>query len=249
MIHDLQTRRNDLPTTNESNPYIAFADAALQRRIVGSLLKFDKFGEWISGESGDVLPIGTELVAQMEELHYGWIKWEDGKPVEQIMGRVKDEFTPPKRNELGDTDKEEWPVDDDGRSRDPWQFSYYLILKAANSDELYTFATSSKGGKDAIAKLAKVFGAAQRYREDQFPVVALNQSFYMHPNKEFGKIKTPQFDLVAWTSRDEIDRVLLAQQGGTAEDQSEQREPERVAAKPTATKTSNKPKTDQSPRF
>jgi hypothetical protein len=47
-----------------------------------------------------------------------------------------------------------------------------------------------------------------RFRTDQFPIVRLSSGFYMHPNKEFGKIKTPKFELVGWASRNEMDNAL-----------------------------------------
>ena len=46
----------------------------------------------------------------------------DNKPTDQVMGRIAAGYQPPRRNELGDIDPDDWDVDDDGKPRDPWQF-------------------------------------------------------------------------------------------------------------------------------
>jgi hypothetical protein len=132
------------------------------------------------------------------------------------MGRLCDNYEPPRRSELGDQDKEQWPIDNNGKARDPWQFSIYLVLKAADNDELYTYATSSNGGIQAVKKLEATFGESMRHRPDQFPIVRLSGGWYPHRNKEFGKIKTPKFELVGWASRNEMDNALARrdQDGG-----------------------------------
>ena len=101
------------------------------------------------------MPDGTRFVANMGELLTGWQRWEDNKPTDSVMGKVMERFQAPRRNELGDMDREQWEVDGTGKERDPWQRTNYLLMKGANDGELYTFTTSSKGGLDAVARLCK----------------------------------------------------------------------------------------------
>jgi hypothetical protein len=211
---------------DDSNPYIAYGQAAARTRIIGKLLKFNKFGEWTAGEANDEMPEGTELVVHMGEFYVGWIRWEDAKPVEQVMGRVLDNFQPPRRSELGDTDKAYWPVDNHGLARDPWQFSNYLVMMDLESGQLYTYATASRGGLQAIGKLSEAYGRKMTVRPRSFPVVLLGSDEYQHPNKQFGTIKIPTLEIDGWTDRRPFDQALENKDtGGELEDPDQEDEP------------------------
>jgi hypothetical protein len=193
-------------STETGNPFAAYGEAATQNKIVGTLLKFNK-GEYLAGKDAEVVAEGTRLVANMDQLLVGWIKWENGAPSEQVMGRVADAFKPPPRNELGDNDKSLWEVDDQGVARDPWQLSNYLVLKEEEGDELYTFTTSSRGGLNAIGELCKSYGKEMRQRPDQYPIIALETDSYRHSNKAYGKIHVPALTIVDWIGKEAFDGV------------------------------------------
>lgn len=195
-----------------TNFFQSYGDQVSQRSIVGSLLKFSK-GDFLAGEDNEEVPEGTCLVANMDELCVGWIRWEDNKPTDQIMGRVSEGYQPPKRNELGDDDKSRWETDEKGQPRDPWQFSNYLIMKAVEGDELFTFTTSSRGGLNAIGELCKAYGKAMRQRPDEFPVVELGVGSYQHSNKAFGRIKFPILKVADWAGKAEFAAALSAEAG------------------------------------
>ena len=197
-----------------TNYFQSYGDQVSQRSIVGDLLKFSK-GDFLCGEDEREIKEGTKFVANMDELMVGWIRWEDNKPSDQIMGRVVDGYQPQRRNELGDNDKTLWEVDSQGKERDPWQFSNYLILKDPDGEELYTFATSSRGGLNAIGELCKGYGKAMRQRPDEYPVVELGVGSYQHSNKEFGRIKFPILKIVDWASKVEFAQALAADAGGS----------------------------------
>ena len=187
--------------TSPSNPFTAYGEAVTHRNIVGELLKFSK-GDWLVGQDNEEVKVGTQFVANMHELLVGWIRWQDNKPTDHIMGKVVDSYQPPRRSELGDTDSHEWEVDDRGDPRDPWQLSNYLLMKGMVDGELYTFTTGSKGGRDAIGDLSKDYGKVMAQHGDEFPVVAISVRSYEHPNKSYGRIKTPEFKIVGWVGRD-----------------------------------------------
>src|SRR5262249_34879600 len=112
----------------EHDYFADYANTVLAHRIVGELLTFNKFGEFTAGRNREPIDPGTKLIAHMSSLMVGWIRWEDARPAEQLMGQVARGFRPAKRAELGYDNTDEWEVDNDGITRDPWQLSNYLIF-------------------------------------------------------------------------------------------------------------------------
>jgi hypothetical protein len=196
-MNEIEKRKSTEATAvAAANPFLAYGEAQNQRgMIVGKLLKFSK-GDYLAGQDNEEVPMGTELIANMDEMLAGWVKWQDNKPVEQIMGKVSEGYQPPRRKDLSDTDTEQWEIDVKGEPRDPWQFSNLLILKSDKG--LFTFTTSSKGGLNALGDLCKVYGQAMAQRPDEYPVIALGSGSYDHPNKTLGRIKIPTFKVVGW---------------------------------------------------
>jgi hypothetical protein len=223
MANDISKRNETLPSTAETNSYLAYANSVASSRIVGKLLKFTKFGEFLAGEEGEEVPMGTELIVHGEEMYVGWQKWEDNRPVDHIMGRLCDGFEPPKRSELDDLDKATWEVDDNNQPRDPWQNSAYTIMYDPKANQIYTFATSSKGGHKANGAIAKVYYQHARMTPDMFPVISLNWTEYDHSNPRYGKIRNPVFTVIGWTGRGKIDEALQAAVGeATAQAEADQ---------------------------
>lgn len=201
------------------NPFEQYGNQVSQRNIVGRLLKFNK-GDWLAGEDNEEIPIGKKLTCNMNELLVGWIRWMDNKPDQQIMGKVAEAYQAPKRNTLGDVDEALWEVGQDGKARDPWQFSNYMLMKEvgkkASDATLYTFATSSRGGLGMLGELCKVYGAEMRKRPDEWPIVELGKDSYDHPNKEFGRIKTPKMTVVGWEKKTFFDQDKAEKNGKAA---------------------------------
>jgi hypothetical protein len=169
--------------------------------LIGDLLKFSK-GDYTAGQNGREIKAGTKLVANMASLKVGFVKWEDSRPVEHCMGRVVDGFKPLRRNELGDTDRELWSVDDNGSPRDPWAFTNTIEFAGIGDGELYTFSTSSKGGISAIGELSQNYGEEVDAHPHEWPVVELGVGSYAHSNKAFGRIKFPTLKIVGWHPKD-----------------------------------------------
>jgi hypothetical protein len=246
-MNDVATRTAGTAVANPNTNYFqSYGDQVSQRSIVGSLLKFSK-GDFLAGENEEEVEEGTRFVANMDELMVGWIRWWDAKPSDQIMGRVSDGYQPPKRNELGDDDKSRWELDDKNEPKDPWQFSNYLILKAEEGDELFTFTTSSRGGLNAIGELCKAYGKAMRQRPDEYPIIALGVGSYQHSNKAYGRIKFPIFDIVGWAGKADFAQALAAETGGEAGEESEAAAPAAAAGKKAA--ASRKPAAAEQTRF
>lgn len=191
---------------NGPNYFEKYGEAATQRAIVGRLLKFTKFGEYVAGQENELIAVGTELIAYMPSLTVGYVRWEDNAPAQYEIGYVKDGFVPPRRNDLGYNDAGEWNTDDRGNPRDPWQFTNSLIFIDIESRLLYTFNTASKGGLGAMGGLSKVYGRHMKEKPRDLPTVKLGVSSYRHTRKEFGEIRVPLFTIVTnkWVPVDDL---------------------------------------------
>lgn len=255
-VEQTENENNDpdanLPANERSSNYFeSYGAQASQRNIIGDLLRFNK-GDYTYGMEDDILEEGTQVIVDMNTLSVGWQKWVDSKPVDSNMGLVNEGFQPKRRKELGDLDEDEWEVDEaSGKPRDPWQFTNLVIMRqlgTTGEDEgLYTFATASRGGINAVGTLCKAFGKKIREDADALPIVALNVDSYKHSNPQYGRIKVPMLDLVGWGTIDDVNDATetTAESAGEAsedegaETQTKARTAPRVAAaakKPASSK-------------
>jgi hypothetical protein len=200
-----------VPATTDKNPFEQYADDVDSSTIIGSLLKFSK-GDWLVGKDGAECE-EEQLVAVLPGLLHGWVRWEGGKPVEQIMGLVTDGFQPPKRSELGYDDEALWESGDNG-PRDPWQPTVYLPMVSLDGGTVYTFSSSSDGGRRrGIAPLCREYGHHMRQCPDELPVVRLDQSSYLHTDKSKGRIKYPLFPIKNWVKAAAYINAVAAEAG------------------------------------
>jgi hypothetical protein len=189
--------------------FLAYADAVAPSYIVGRLLRFSK-GDYLVGENGEKIAIGVRLLAAVDELMVGWMKWHGGKPAEHVMVRLLDGKALPKRQELGDGDEAQWEVGNDGKPRDPWNFVNYLPMLEAKANELFTFTSSSTGGIKSIGNLARRYANHAKRHPDVFPLITLDVGEYPHRNKEFGRVKFPDFQPAGYAPKKHFYEVLEA---------------------------------------
>lgn len=203
------TQNTSLPATKgDVDPY-AGNDFFGVSNIVGHLLRFNKFGEWRAGQDNVLVPMGTRVIVHMGDVLIGWQRWQDNKPVEQIMGFLRDNFQVPDRDTLSHTDTSKWEIDADGNERDPWQQTCMLIFKGADDDELYTFSTSAKGAIRAVGDLCRAYAAAVKMRPGHFPIVELSWgTFTSAKHPEWGEMRKPAFKIVDWINRKVMDDAL-----------------------------------------
>lgn len=193
-------------------------------RILGEMLKFNK-GEWVYGRDNTEMPDGLKLLAGINLIEVGYICWQEGKPVDVVMGRIGEGFVPPRRSELGMMNSLEWPrseMDSDyGKPRDPWQRSSAMPLVDEHT-QVYTFVTGSKGGEGALKALAKIYGKRVRQHPDDIPIVTLSMDSYRHPNKQLGKIWTPLFNIIGWSAAKRLEKALHKAEMAAHEEPEEQ---------------------------
>jgi hypothetical protein len=186
--------------TSAEDPFDAYAKAG-GGEIEGTLLKFVK-GDYLAGRENREIPTGTRLIANMEKLKTGYVRWDNGKPVDHRMGLVAEGFVPPWRRDLGDNDKNMWAVNDAGIPQDPWQKTEHLVLADPQTGAIYTLVISSGGGRDATRDLCTDYAHGRRQHPDSHPVIELGVDSYQHPNKQVGRVKVPTFRIVGWCRKD-----------------------------------------------
>src|SRR5207249_338636 len=152
-------------------------------------------------------------VAVMPGLLHGWIRWEDNHP-EHNMGLLAEGFEPPERDTLGYNDKTKWEIDASGKPRDPWQRSLYLPMVTINGETVYTFMSTSDGGRRrGVAPLCGEYGHHIRQHPDELPVVGLGQHSYLHSDRSIGRVKYPLFPIIRWVKAEPYIAAVAAVAG------------------------------------
>ena len=188
---------NELAIRNENASglmrYVAEND---QVAIAGDLLLFKK-GLWYRS-GAEFTPGPRQFLANPGETYTGWTKWDDGKPTDHRLSRIADYAGGISRRELGDMDKNAWPTNDHGAPIDPWQPSDRMLLRTTDSaEDLLTFVSGSRGGRNAIASLIGKVARSIHFTDDgKFPVITLHASSYEHD--DYGLVHVPEFRIVDW---------------------------------------------------
>jgi hypothetical protein len=193
------TKSNLPAATGIADPFLAFAASESGQDILGKLLRFSK-GDYIADKQE--IHAGTEMVAAVDALVVGWVRWSGKAQVERRLGRVSDGFQEAERDELGWHDESSWEHDSEGRPSDPWQKVRYLPLKRISDGELFTLTLNGRGrGGEAIGRLCGAYGRS-RMREDSYPIIRLGVDAYEH--KVYGRIKYPILPIVGWRPKEEF---------------------------------------------
>jgi hypothetical protein len=157
----------------------------------GKILKYNK-GEWT--HAAKVVALGTEFLVLMPEALRGDVKFQDGKPVEQRLGLIRDRAKFAKRADLGDTDQALWETDKNGKPIDPWSPQTYVPMIQVETGELYCFIFRSFGGKQTFRDLCRAYSP---YRtSNMLPVISIQTDRYKH--EDFGWIDIPILRIERW---------------------------------------------------
>lgn len=226
----LATRSSDstaLATTGGANPW---AEAA--RGVeTGAYLKFNgNTGEITFGSDDEELPVGSQLVVDMQSLAFGWICWVDSQVEEEVLVPVID-GKPPMEHEL----KDHGPYnDDDDGWREAASFSAVLLEYGEDGQHesvgtKLLFKTSTGGPVRSTRKLSGQYGKLFMQHPGELPVVELSTESYIPKVKKHGKKWSLIFKIVGWIGEDELAGLT----DGEADDERDY-EPEPEPAKPAA---------------
>jgi hypothetical protein len=220
-MEDKKEKRKTLPATAETGLYdlpILPPDAFADEGFGNDRLMFDgKRGVWSMGN--EEVPIGTKVVAMMDQLMKGFIRFDDGMPTTKLVPQSATEadvYT--LRQSLGDLDKSLWERDKKGKPIDPWKPARELpvILLTLTLDAV-VYSTSSQGGVKAVSVLKKALMGERRDPScpTALPIVSLDVDSYKHSEKEYGTIYTPMLDIDRWTTHQAVKKMM---HNGTAAD-------------------------------
>ncbi len=230
-------------TVPKANPFQSYK-RQMARPYPGLLMKFNK-GDWLIGKDGDPLPAGTKFVAVMNLLSNGWQCWQNNEPVDTLMGLYADGFMPARRRELGDTDKSLWELGANKEPRDPSCFTNALPFVSLDLKQVYTFTTSSSGGRTAVDDLCMDYGGTT---PGKYPVVSLESSSYMHSKREIGRVKVPVFRIVDRVEAAPYDRAVAQASGERAPPTEMETQPEALPERrPASSITYMAPARDEAP--
>jgi hypothetical protein len=201
---------DQLPTTTTSNtalatpgtqdPFAALALVLLRPDVQGDIIKFIR-GHWSTGKDGERGMDGARLVARMDKLMSGWRKWVNRQVVDARLGMVADGYEPPRRSDLGDTDENLWPVDDDGVPTDCWQFSFFLqFVDPSDSSIKYIWVAATHGAQKEIGAMSQAYADKRKHSPNALPLVELSSDFYRH--RKYGRVDTPQLDIIGWVGEE-----------------------------------------------
>jgi hypothetical protein len=200
---------NEITITNNADGWGDAAAEANERVIKGTLLKFSDWN-WSKGKEGTAVENGTTLVAL--DSAAGWVKWQDGKPIEYKMREPKRRLAD--REELGDSDEADWQAGPDGKPKDPWQNTRFVYLVDPVTAEAFTFSTSSWGGRSAVSDLADQIQRMRLAQPGAVPVVELQSAPML---TKFGKKSKPWFKVIDWRFPSSVsDAPLLPSSNGAA---------------------------------
>jgi hypothetical protein len=164
----------------------------------GTLMKFVKGAFW-AGKDKQKIEIGSRFVAAMDSLSAGYICWAGGQPTKKLRPII----APPKisRNDLPDNDSDLWEVDENGEPKDPWEAMSSLTLSDPETGKVYTFETSSRGGRVALDGLRLGYGRVLHRHPNEHPVIELGTGGY-DSGKKHGFVHQPTFTIIGWVAKD-----------------------------------------------
>jgi hypothetical protein len=70
------------------------------------------------------------------------------------------------------------------------------LLQNTETQELFTFVTSSKTGRRAVGNLLRHYDRTRKTDADHYPLVQLKVGGFNHPDQRVGWVATPVFAVV-----------------------------------------------------
>jgi hypothetical protein len=90
------------------DPFREMAAALHSRQgFDGTMTRFSKEGHWYAGKDKESLD-SCQMLALVNDMMRGLVLWQDKRPADYHVGLVRDRYMPPRREQLGHTDKSRW---------------------------------------------------------------------------------------------------------------------------------------------
>ena len=157
-------------------------------------MKFTKFGEFVFGADNIEVEPGSEWAINPQGFGHGWIAWGDAAhgTEGEMLGGVMASASGPMPAQPG-------PVEG------TWSEQRAIQLACVSGEDAGVqalFKANSLGGKKMYARIVmEVVKRINAGQLDIVPVVHLTADSYQHT--KYGKIFTPDYKLVRWTTMDD----------------------------------------------
>jgi hypothetical protein len=202
---ELVTTGGKVPALTPAASYRGrYLDEVAPQSIVGAMIKFTKDGNFVRQDTEEAIDENEDFLALCDQTLVGWLKFNGpGESPDRHMGLLYDGFEMPRREQLGDFDMAKWEAGLDGQPQDPWTHQMYLVLQHGSSKELFTFVTSSKTGRRAVANLLRSYDRLRKTKPNTVPVVRLKSGGFNHKDTRIGWVSTPTFVVMTAAPEDE----------------------------------------------
>ena len=154
------------------------------------ILKMDKTGHWVFGADQTEVEDDSVWAINPFSFVHGYIAWGDGQVVAEKMAPVHEPL--PETGPAPETAKR------------GWEMQVGMTLACTNGEDKglqARYTATSVGGKRAVQALAlAIADQADKNPDKPVPLVRLKKEHYQH--KSYGRIYTPVFDIIDWSSLD-----------------------------------------------
>lgn len=235
------TTRNSSAILSTDDFYAAIAAEASTFRDGGGMvfLKFDgNTGEYSYGADNTELALGSELALNMLSYKRGWICWNDGEVVDEVMVSVN-EGPPPRKSEL----KDHGPYVEDN---DGWSEQYTIEMRMMDEPHtLMLFQANNSSKRRAFEALVKDFAKGFKSNPDCAPVIEIDEREFEAKGGKDSKRKfkkhAPVFKIIDWVPLEELNALVE----GSPDDYEDEAETE-VEAK--SARRRPEPEEEEAPR-
>jgi hypothetical protein len=182
------------------NPFVLFRQRNSSGFFRGDELKMDhNTGSLLRGRGNNKTLIESgqrRYIVNPNLMVERWVKFVDGKLAdEKIYRTAEGKLAPTDRDELGiDLDEHSWPLDRNGKRKDPWSREVYLPMRGTDG-EIVAFKATGKGAIAEIGELVGMYGSADR--GGKVPVVEI-ESRTFKATEHGNTIHVPVFRPVDW---------------------------------------------------
>ena len=154
------------------------------------IIKMDKTGHWVFGADQTEIEDDSTWAVNPFSFVHGYIAWGDGEVLAEKMVSVSQPLP-------------ELDVAPPGAKKG-WETQVGMSIKCLTGGDKgmeARYTTTSVGGKKAVQALAVAIATQVEKDQDKpVPVVELGKEHYTH--KSYGRIYTPIFKVIDWTSMD-----------------------------------------------
>jgi hypothetical protein len=230
MGNELTTKSNSYIATTEDYFATAAAEAAQFRDGGGvAFMKFDgNTGEYSYGANNEELPLGTLLALNIPSWRRGYICWNDGQVVGEVMVAVN-EGQPPRKQDLED----HGPYVE---KNDGWSDQYTIEMRMVDEPHLNLLFQANNGSKRrAFEHMMKDFARQYKSHPGCAPVVEIDETEFETKDPNGGKRKfkkhAPVFKIVDWVPLEELNALV---EGSPDDYEQDDAPPARVTARRAA---------------